>query len=226
LGVFILWMGWFGFNAGSTLSGMNPGIAYIAVTTTLAACAAAVSALIINWIKQGHPSTEMALNGALAGLVAITAGCANVSVNGAVMIGLIAGPVLVFGLDLVERVFKVDDPVGAVAVHGLNGLWGTVAIGLFAVPAVGELTGMGPTAGLFYGGGVGQLGIQLMGAVIVSAWAFVTMGALFFAMKKTIGVRVSPKEELEGLDVSEHFTSSYPEFGPSAADIVTAPSGD
>ena len=226
LGVFILWMGWFGFNSGSTLSGMNPGIAYIAVTTTLAACAAACSALIINWFKQGHPSTEMALNGVLAGLVAITAGCANVSVNGAIIIGLIAGPVLVFGLDLIERVFKVDDPVGAVAVHGLNGMWGTIAIGLFAVPAVGELTGMGPTAGLFYGGGVTQLGIQTMGTVAVAAWAFVTMGALFFIMKKTIGVRVSPKEELEGLDISEHFTSSYPEFGPSAADIVTAPSGD
>ncbi|MBE2222420.1 MAG: ammonium transporter, partial [Anaerolineae bacterium] len=161
LGVFILWMGWFGFNAGSTLSGMNPGIAYIAVTTTLAACAAASSALIVNWIKQGHPSTEMALNGVLAGLVAITAGCANVSINGAILIGLISGPVLVFGLDLIERVLKVDDPVGAVAVHGLNGMWGTIAVGLFAVPAVGELTGMGPTAGLFYGGGASQLGIQV-----------------------------------------------------------------
>jgi Amt family ammonium transporter len=226
LGVFILWMGWFGFNSGSTLSGMNPSIAYIAVITTMAACAAAVSALVVNWFKQGHPSTEMALNGVLAGLVAITAGCANVSVNGAIMIGLIAGPVLVFGLDLIERVFKVDDPVGAVAVHGLNGVWGTIAIGLFAVPAVGELTGMGPTAGLFYGGGVTQLGIQAVGTLSVAAWAFVTMGVLFFIMKKTIGVRVSPKEELEGLDISEHFTSSYPEFGPSAADIVTAPSGD
>jgi Amt family ammonium transporter len=226
LGVFILWMGWFGFNSGSTLSGMNPGIAYIAVTTTLAACAAACSALIVNWFKQGHPSTEMALNGVLAGLVAITAGCASVSVNGAIMIGLIAGPVLIFGLDLIERVFKVDDPVGAVAVHGLNGMWGTIAVGLFAVPAVGELTGMGPTAGLLYGGGFAQLGIQVMGTVAVAAWAFVTMGALFFIMKKTIGVRVSPKEELEGLDISEHFTSSYPEFGPSAVDIVTAPSGD
>jgi ammonium transporter, Amt family len=226
LGVFILWMGWFGFNAGSTLSGMNPGIAFIAVTTTLAACAGAVSALFVNWIKQGHPSTEMALNGVLAGLVAITAGCASVTPIGAVAIGLIAGPVLVFGLDFVERILKVDDPVGAVAVHGFNGMWGTIAVGLFAAPAVGALTGMGDTAGLFYGGGLSQFGIQVMGTVAVSAWAFVTMGGLFFIMKKTIGVRVSPKEELEGLDISEHFTSSYPEFGPAAADVVTAPSGD
>ncbi|MFO7680775.1 MAG: ammonium transporter [Chloroflexota bacterium] len=226
LGVFILWMGWFGFNAGSTLSGMNPGIAFIAVTTTLAACAGAVSALFVNWIKQGHPSTEMALNGVLAGLVAITAGCASVTPIGAVAIGLIAGPVLVFGLDFVERILKVDDPVGAVAVHGFNGMWGTIAVGLFAAPAVGALTGMGDTAGLFYGGGLSQFGIQVMGTVAVSAWAFVTMGGLFFVMKKTIGVRVSPKEELEGLDISEHFTSSYPEFGPAAADVVTAPSGD
>jgi ammonium transporter, Amt family len=226
LGVFILWMGWFGFNAGSTLSGMNPGIAFIAVTTTLAACSGAVSALFVNWIKQGHPSTEMALNGVLAGLVAITAGCASVTPIGAVAIGLIAGPVLVFGLDFVERILKVDDPVGAVAVHGFNGMWGTIAVGLFAAPAVGALTGMGDTAGLFYGGGLSQFGIQVMGTVAVSAWAFVTMGGLFFIMKKTIGVRVSPKEELEGLDISEHFTSSYPEFGPAAADVVTAPSGD
>ncbi len=226
LGVFILWMGWFGFNSGSTLSGMNPGIAYIAVTTTLAACAASVSALFVNWFKQGHPSTEMALNGVLAGLVAITAGCASVTINGAIIIGLISGVVLVFGLDFVERVLKVDDPVGAVGVHAFNGMWGTIAVGLFAAPAIGGLTGMGDTAGLFYGGGVAQLGIQVLGTVAVSAWAFLTMGALFFIMKKTIGIRVSPKEELEGLDISEHFTSSYPEFGPSAADIVTAPSGD
>jgi len=226
LGVFILWMGWFGFNSGSTLSGMNKGIAFVAVTTVLAACAGGVTALLVNWVKQGHPSTEMALNGVLGGLVAITAGCANVNTTGAIIIGIVSGFVLVFGLDLVERVFKVDDPVGAVAVHGFNGLWGTIAIGLFAVPAAGVFTEMGPVAGLFYGGGVTQLGIQTLGAVVVSAWAFVTMGALFFLMKKTVGVRVSAKEELEGLDISEHFTSSYPEFGPAAADIVTAPSGD
>ncbi len=225
LGVFILWMGWYGFNAGSTLSGMNPGIAYIAVTTTLAAAAGVSSALIINWIKSGHPSTEMALNGALAGLVAITAGTASVTPGAAIIIGLIGGAVLVFGLDLVERVFKVDDPVGAVAVHGFNGLWGTLAVGLFAAPAVGTLTDMGAVVGLFYGGGFTQFGIQAVGTLAVSAWAFVTMGIVFVVMKATMGVRVSPKEELEGLDISEHFTSSYPEFGPAAADVV-ATSGD
>lgn len=228
LGVFILWMGWFGFNAGSTLSGMNASLGYIAVTTTTAAGAGVIAALIINWIKAGHPSTEMALNGALAGLVAITAGTANVTIGGSIIIGLISGAVLVFGLDLVERVLKVDDPVGAVAVHGFNGMWGTIAIGLFAAPAVGEFTAMGPVTGLFYGGGLAQLGTQLIGTVAVSAWAFVTMGTLFYIMKKTIGVRVSEQEEIEGLDISEHFTSSYPEFGPSAVgtDVIAATPGD
>ena len=228
LGVFILWMGWFGFNAGSTLSGMNASLGYISVTTTMAASAGVIAALAVNWIKSGHPSTEMALNGALAGLVAITAGTANVSVIGAIVIGLIGGTVLVFGLDVVERVFKVDDPVGAVAVHGFNGIWGTIAVGLFAVPAVGEFTGMGDAAGLFYGGGVALLGVQVLGTLVISAWAFVTMGILFYAMKKTIGVRVSEQEEIEGLDISEHFTTSYPEFGPSAVgtDAIAATTGD
>lgn len=220
LGVFILWMGWFGFNSGSTLSGMNPGIAYIAVTTTLSAAAGTVSALIVYWVKEGHPSTEMALNGALAGLVAITAGTASVTPVGAIAIGLTAGFVLIFGIDLVERVCKVDDPVGAVAVHGFNGMWGTLAVGLFASASVGEFTEMGAINGLFYGGGITQLGYQLVGTVAVSAWAFVTMGVLFYVMKRTMGIRVSPKEELEGLDISEHFTTSYPEFGPAASDII------
>ena len=128
--------------------------------------------------------------------------------------------VLIFGIDLVERVFKVDDPVGAVAVHGFNGMWGTLAVGLFASASVGEFTGMGAINGLLYGGGITQFGYQLVGTVAISAWAFVTMGALFYAMKRTVGIRVSPKEELEGLDISEHFTTSYPEFGPAASDII------
>jgi Amt family ammonium transporter len=228
LGVFILWMGWFGFNAGSTLSGMNASLGYIAVITTTAASAGALSALLVNWAKAGHPSTEMALNGALAGLVAITAGTANVTMGGAIAIGLVGGVVLVFGLIFVERVLKVDDPVGAVAVHAFNGMWGTIAVGLLAAPAVGEFTGMGPITGLFYGGGFSQLGVQLLGAGAVSAWSFITMGALFYLMKITIGVRVSEKEEIEGLDLSEHFTSSYPEFGPSTVGATEAliPSGD
>jgi len=228
LGVFILWMGWFGFNAGSTLSGMNQGIAFVAVTTTLAASAGVISTLFVNWAKTGKPSTEMALNGALAGLVAITAGTASVTPIGAIAIGVVAGFVLVFGIDLIERVLKVDDPVGAVAVHGLNGVWGTVAIGLFASETAGAFTDMGAINGLFYGGGVAQLGIQLLGTLVISAWAFGTMYALFSILKRTIGIRVSEKEELEGLDMSEHGTVSYPEFGPKALEsgLTTAVGGD
>ena len=220
-GVFILWFGWFGFNGGSTLSGMSPGIAYVMVTTILAASAAVMSALLVNWWKTGKPSTEMALNGALAGLVAITAGCANVTPIGAVLIGLIAGPVLVYGLDLVEKVLKVDDPVGAVAVHGLNGIWGTLAVGLFAFTDTNALTAMGEVNGLFYGGGFAQLGVQLVGTLVISAWAFGTAYALFSLLKVTMGIRVTEREELEGMDISEHGTISYPEFGFSST-----PTGD
>jgi Amt family ammonium transporter len=213
LGVFILWFGWFGFNPGSTLGGMNPGIGYIAVTTNMAAAAGAISAMVINWIKTGRPSTEMALNGVLAGLVAITAGCASVSPTGALVIGLIAGAVLVFGLDFIEKVLKVDDPVGAVSVHALNGVWGTLAVGLFAMPAAGGLTAMGDAAGLFYGGGFSQLIPQLIGSLSVSVWAFAMAFVVFKVTDMVIGIRVSPQEELEGLDITEHGTITYPEFG-------------
>ncbi|MBN1995662.1 MAG: ammonium transporter [Anaerolineae bacterium] len=223
LGVFILWFGWFGFNPGSTLSGMNPGIGYIAVTTNMAAAAGAVSAMVINWVRAGEPSTEMALNGTLAGLVAITAGCASVSPTGALIIGLVAGGVLVFGLLFIERVLRVDDPVGAVSVHALNGVWGTLAVGLFAVPAAGGLTAMGDAAGLFYGGGFSQLSIQFIGSLSVSLWAFTTAFVVFKATDVIIGIRVTPQEELEGLDITEHGTISYPEFGTS---VVNASPGE
>jgi Amt family ammonium transporter len=223
LGVFILWFGWFGFNPGSTLSGMNPGIGYIAVTTNLAAAAGAVSAMVANWIRTGEPSTEMALNGVLAGLVAITAGTASVTPVGALIIGLVAGPMLVFGLLFIERVLKVDDPVGAIAVHGINGVWGTLAVGLFAAPAAGGLTDMGSVAGLFYGGGFTQLGIQAIGALAVSVWAFATIFIVFKVADAIIGIRVSPQEELEGLDITEHGTISYPEFGTQ---VVNAQPGE
>lgn len=229
LGVFILWFGWFGFNPGSTLSGLNPGIGFVAVTTNLAAAAGAVSALLVNWWRTRRPSTEMALNGALAGLVAITAGTASMTPVGALFTGLIAGVVLVYGLLFIENVLKVDDPVGAVAVHAFNGAWGTLAVGLFAAPQAGALTGMGDVAGLFYGGGLAQLGIQLVGAAAVGAWAFGTMFLLFFLLKAMIGIRVSAEEELEGLDISEHGTISYPEFGratvgePTERPLIPAP---
>ncbi len=223
LGVFILWFGWFGFNPGSTLSGMNPGIGFIAVTTNIAAAAGAVSALITNWARTGQPSTEMALNGALAGLVAITAGCASVTPVGALIIGLIAGPVLVYGLLFIERVLGVDDPVGAIAVHALNGTWGTLAVGLFAAPAAGTLTDMGAVAGLFYGGGFSQLGIQALGSLSVGVWAFAIIFIVFKVSDAVMGIRVSPQEELEGLDITEHGTISYPEFGTR---VVNAQPGE
>lgn len=223
LGVFILWFGWFGFNPGSTLAGMNPGIGFIAVTTNMAAAAGAVSALLINWLRTGQPSTEMALNGALAGLVAITAGTASVTPVGAVIIGLVAGAVLVYGLLFIERVLRVDDPVGAISVHALNGAWGTLAVGLFAAPAAGALTGMGDVAGLFYGGGFSQLGIQAAGVVAIGLWAFTTIFIVFKVADVVFGIRVSPQEELEGLDITEHGTISYPEFGTR---VVNAQPGE
>ncbi len=155
----------------------------------------------------------MALNGALGGLVAITAGTASVTLGDVVIIGLVAGAVLVFSLKFVERVLKIDDPVGAVAIHGFNGAWGTLAVGLFAAPAVGALTGMGDTAGLFYGGGFGLLGIQALGVIAVGLWAFGAAFLIFKLSDMVFGIRITPKEELEGLDLSEHGTTSYPEFG-------------
>jgi Amt family ammonium transporter len=202
---------------------MNPGISYIAVITNLAAATGAVSALLTNWMRTGQPSTEMALNGALGGLVAITAGTASVTPVGAIMIGLVAGPVLVYGLLFIEKVLRVDDPVGAISVHALNGTWGTLAVGLFAAPAAGTLTDMGAVAGLFYGGGFTQLGIQAVGVLAIGVWAFSTIFVVFKAVDVFIGIRVSPREELEGLDITEHGTISYPEFG---ARVVSAQAGE
>ncbi|MCS6844004.1 MAG: ammonium transporter [Caldilineales bacterium] len=214
LGVFILWFGWFGFNPGSTLSGLNGGIGYIAFTTNIAAAAAATSALIVQWIRAGHPSVEMALNGALAGLVAITAGCAVVTPFAALLIGLLAGGLVVLSLWFIERVLRVDDPVGAVSVHATCGIFGTLMVGLFASPEVMAFTQVTwGQAGLFYGGGWTQLGVQALGVVAVGLWAFIASFVLFRVMDAIYGIRVSVKEELEGLDISEHGTIGYPEFG-------------
>jgi ammonium transporter, Amt family len=214
LGVFILWFGWFGFNPGSTLSGLNGGIGYIAFTTNIAAAAAAVSALIVQWIRSKRPSVEMALNGALAGLVGITAGCAVVTPAAAMLIGLLAGALVVFFLWFVERVLRVDDPVGAVSVHAGCGVFGTLMVGLFASPEVMAYTQVTwGQAGLLYGGGLAQLGAQALGVVAVAAFAFTSSFILFKLMSVTYGIRVSAKEELEGLDISEHGTVGYPEFG-------------
>lgn len=200
-GVFVLWIGWFGFNPGSTVAA-NAEIGYIAMTTNLAAAMAAVVTMIITWIRYGKPDVSMTLNGALAGLVAITAGCNVVSFYGALAIGIVAGILIVFGVETVDKVFYIDDPVGAISVHLLNGVWGTLAIGLFATDGVG----------LFYGGGFAQLGVQALGVLAFGAWTVVTTFILFTVLKKTVGLRVSVEEERIGLDVCEHGTSAYPEW--------------
>ena len=204
LGVFILWFGWYGFNAGSTLSGTSPAIATVAVTTTLAASAGAIAAMTTSWIWFGKPDPSMSLNGALAGLVGITAGCAVISPFGSIIVGLIAGVVVVASVELMDKVLHIDDPVGAISVHGVCGAWGTLAVGLFA--STDDVTG------LFYGGGLSQLGIQALGVLAVFAWAFGTGLVLFFAVKKTIGLRVSEIEELQGLDIGEHGSEAYAGF--------------
>ncbi len=206
LGVFILWFGWYGFNAGSTLSGTDMGIAHVAVTTTLAASTGAIGAMLTSWLMFGKPDPSMSLNGALAGLVGITAPCAVVSPFGAIIIGLIAGILVVLSVEFIDGVLHIDDPVGAVSVHGVCGAWGTLAVGLFATAD----SGVGP--GLFYGGGFAQLGVQALGVVSVFVWVFATASLLFFIIKKTVGLRVDPKHEREGLDTSEHGMESYSGF--------------
>jgi Amt family ammonium transporter len=206
LGVFILWMGWFGFNPGSTLSGMAVGsISHIFMTTNIAAAAGGLVALIITWQRYGKPDISMTLNGILAGLVAITAGCDIVSVNGAICIGIIAAFVVTFGIELVDKVLKVDDPVGAVGVHAFCGSVGTLLVGFFA--------NGGGNLGLFYGGGLHFLGVQALGVVSVFGWAVLTSWAMFKLIDKTIGLRVSKDEEKRGLDFEEHgLQSCYADF--------------
>ncbi len=212
LGVFILWFGWFGFNPGSTLSAHELRISVIAVNTNLAAAAAALSALIFMRIKHGFWDLGMTLNGALAGLVAITAPCAWVEAWAAIVIGLIAGILVCLSVSLLDKL-HIDDPVGAVSVHGVCGLWGLISVGLFADGTYGVYTTSAPhVIGLFYGGGVGQLIAQLISAGVCCIWAFVC-GWLTFSIAKILfnGIRVSPEEEIEGLDIIEHGTSAYPD---------------
>jgi len=178
LGVFILWFGWFGFNPGSTLSGLNTSIAAIAVTTNLSAAAGSVAAMSAVWLRYGKPDTSMTLNGALAGLVAVTAGCAEVSPIGAILIGIAAGVLVVASVEFIDKVLKIDDPVGAISVHGVCGTFGTLMVGLLAAPG--------------YGGKIAT--------------------GVFFAIKRTIGLRVTTEQELRGLDISEHGTESYSGF--------------
>ena len=212
LGVFILWFGWFGFNAGSTTSGTNLAIGTIAVTTNLAAAAGAVSAMFTIWALEGKPDASMALNGGLAGLVAITAGCSVVSPGAAIVIGLAAGAIVVVSVLFIDQTLHIDDPVGAVSVHGVCGAFGTLCVGLFASPAYAESAGMGNVAGLFYGGGFSLLGIQALGVLSVLGWVAVTSTIMFLAIRATIGLRVTRDEELRGLDIGEHGMEAYAGF--------------
>ncbi len=209
LGVFILWFGWFGFNPGSTTTG-DGEIGRIAVTTNLAAAAGAIMAMVSSWVISKKPDGSMALNGALAGLVAITAPCYTVTPVGAIIIGAIAGVLVVLSVMFIDRVLKVDDPVGAVSVHGVCGLFGTLSCGLFNAEAA---LGIGDAnSGLFYGGGINQMISQLIGAGAAFVWAFGTGLLLFLLIKKTIGLRVTEEEELRGLDVGEHGMEAYAGF--------------
>ena len=202
LGVFILWLGWYGFNGAAATDTMQ--LSQIFATTTVAPAVATCTAMIYTWIRNGKPDVSMSLNGSLAGLVAVTAGCANVDVIGSFIIGAIAGVLVCVAVYFVEDKLKVDDPVGAVAVHGCNGIWGTIAVGLFDYKD-----------GLFYGGGVHHLLIQLLGILCIAGWTIITMGIVFTVLKKTIGLRVTAQEEIEGLDSTEHgLESGYPDFVP------------
>lgn len=205
LGGFILWLGWFGFNPGSQLA-LDENVPRIALTTALASCSGILGAMITAWNIGGKPDLSMIVNGCLAGLVAITAPCAVVSPAGALFIGAIAGVLVVLAVYFFDKI-HVDDPVGALAVHLANGIWGTLAVGLFAAPAY-----MDGTAGLFYGGGVKLLGIQFMGVLAVGALAFVSSLLLWFVLKRTMGIRVSAEEEIGGLDVGEMGLEAYTGF--------------
>ena len=200
LGVFILWFGWFGFNPGSTTTG-DGSIGYIAVTTNLAAAAGAIAAMITSWVIGKKPDASMSLNGALAGLVSITAPCDGVTPVGSILIGTIGGVLVVLSVLFIDRALKVDDPVGAVSVHGVCGLWGTLACGLFNMES-----------GLFYGGGLRQLGVQALGGTAAFVWAFGLGLLMFWPISKTVGLRVSAEEEMKGLDIGEHGMEAYSGF--------------
>ncbi len=198
LGVFILWLGWFGFNGGSTLAADPSTVPGVIANTFLAASAGVVATAIYTKLRYGYIDGSLTLNGALAGLVGITAGAANVSIIGSIAIGLVAGVLLVEGVRFIEHKIKIDDPVGAITVHGICGIWGTVAIGLFDI-----------ANGLFYGGGLTQLGVQTIGVVAVIAWTAIAIGLGLVVIKQFIPLRVSHEEEMEGLDMTEHGSNAY-----------------
>ncbi|WP_375377879.1 ammonium transporter [Paenibacillus sp. MZ04-78.2] len=216
LGVIILWIGWFGFNPGSTLSAMNDGFfGYIALTTNLAAAAGAVAAMVVSWMYFGKADIPSMLNGVLAALVAITAACAFVTPRDAVIIGAVSG-ILTFFTALWFEKAGVDDPVYAFSVHGIAGIWGTLSTGFFATPELAAKVGVGK-AGLFYGGGLEQLGVQALGIFGAFLFVLILSFVILYLIKVTIGLRVTEEEEIVGLDVSEHGTYGYPEQMKKAA---------
>ena len=205
LGCFILWFAWYGFNGAAASDPTQ--LAQILGTTTIAPAVATFACMIFTWIRNGAPDVSMCLNASLAGLVGITAGCANVDALGATIIGLVDGIIVVIAVEFIDQKLKIDDPVGAVAVHGCNGLWGTVAVGLFDY-----------NNGVFYGGGFHQLGVQVLGVVCIAAYTAVAMTIVFTILKHTIGLRVSAEEEIMGLDIAEHdLASAYADFLPISA---------
>ena len=230
LGCFILWFGWFGFNGAAAEN--LPQLGSIFLTTALAAAAGAFMTMVFTWVKNGKPDVSMSLNGSLAGLVGITAGCANVDALGALIIGAVAGILVVIAVEVIDMKLHVDDPVGAVAVHGVCGIWGTLAVGLFAkiIPAIdpetglqmiedGELLWISEAQGLFYGGGAKLLGVQALGVLSIAVWTIIMMVITFTVIKKTVGLRASAEEEIRGLDAAEHGmqAGSYADFMPIEA---------
>ena len=208
LGVFILWLGWYGFNGAAATSVEQ--LASITLTTTVAPAIATVVCMIFTWIRYGKPDVSMCLNASLAGLVAITAPCDVTDCFGAIVIGAVAGVLVVFGVWLLDYKLRVDDPVGAVAVHCLNGIWGTIAVGLFATTSA---PGNDSIVGLFYGGGFHQLGLQLLGFASVATWTAITITIAFLIIKACVGLRVTEEEEIVGLDAKEHgLASAYSGF--------------
>ncbi len=206
IGLFVLWLGWFGFNPGSTMAADPEAIAHIVMTTNTAAVVAVLTSTAASWLLMGKPDLGMTINGCLAGLVAITAGCAYVSVTSSIIIGALAGIFVVLAVMLFDRI-KIDDPVGATSVHLVNGVFGTLAVGLFA-----ESRFNGGADGLFFGGGAALLGTQALGVVTVAGFVFAVSMIVWVAIKATLGVRVTLKEEIEGLDIGEHGSQAYPEF--------------
>ncbi|MBQ3801939.1 MAG: ammonium transporter [Treponema sp.] len=220
LGVFILWLGWYGFNGAAATD--VPTLGSVFLTTTVAPAVATVVAMLFTWIKYGKPDVSMCLNASLAGLVAITAPCDVTDCAGAAIIGAVGGLLVIFGVWLLDYKLHIDDPVGAVGVHMMNGIWGTVAVGLFATKTAPGFALAGIGEGVFYGGGLGQLGKQLGGMLIIIAWTVVTIVIAFLILKKTIGLRVTAEEEILGLDKLEHgLASSYAGFSiPYTAEEV------